>query len=212
MRKKCIPGLICIENMTLFILFVIAIFLLLILFRFNNNNNNNNHDKFVVVSQPLNVPPPAVIGPLQSISTRAVDPFNDPYSPPLKTNDLFYPIISGRDVRPTPRIPINIETNGYSQQYSQIGILTRKDGKDDLIIPLMGRRIINGRDKWQYYTLSNTGNLNTKLPITFKGKSCTSDTGCDEIYNNDTLYVSGYKDKFEATIYDNEKISYIPVI
>jgi hypothetical protein len=219
MRKKCIPGLICVENMTLFLLLFCVLLILFFFYNFNINRPEN----VVVVSHPMNVPPPAVIGPLQTISTRSVDPFNDPYSPPLKTNDLFYPNLlggwgrgcggnCGGDIRPTPRIPINMETNGYSCQYSQIGILTRKDGKDDLIIPLMGRRIINGRDKWQYYTISNNGNMNTKLPIRFKGKNATSDVGCDEIYENDTLYVEGYKDKFVATIYENEKISYIPVI
>ena len=228
MKKKCINGLVCIENTTLFFLGIIIISILYLFYSFNNNQKSRI-DNSVSLSFPYsyNLPPQAVIGPIQSVSTRSSDPFNDPYSPPLKDNDLFYPMFfgggggggggcsrgsCGGDIRQTPKIPINIETNGYSSQYSQLGILTRKNGKDDLIIPLMGRRIINGRDKWQYYTISNNGNLNTKLPITFNGRNCTSDIGCEEIYNNDTVFVEGYKDKFVSTIYENQKNSYIPVI
>jgi hypothetical protein len=90
--------------------------------------------------------------------------------------------------------------------YSQMGILT----KNEQILPLMGRRHMNGRDKWQYYTISNTGNLNTKLPVSVKGKSCTSEYGCDEMMNGDAIYVEGYNDTFKATIYENSAFSYIP--
>ena len=74
----------------------------------------------------------------------------------------------------------------------------------------MGRRNMAGRDKWQYYTISNTGNLNTKLPISVNGKSCTSEYGCDIINNGDTVYVEGYKDTFRATVYETSTFQYIP--
>jgi ferredoxin-NADP reductase len=76
----------------------------------------------------------------------------------------------------------------------------------------MGRRHMSGRDKWQYYTISNTGNLNTKLPISVNGKSCTSEYGCDQIMNGDSVYVEGYKNTFKATVYENNMFSYIPVV
>ena len=53
-----------------------------------------------------------------------------------------------------------------------MGILTSPNQDDKLILPLMGRRHMSGRDKWQYYTISNSGSLNTKLPISVNGKSC----------------------------------------
>ena len=81
-----------------------------------------------------------------------------------------------------------------------------------MILPLMGRRNMAGRDKWQYYTMTNTGNLNTKLPISVSGKNCTSEYGCDEINNGDTIYVEGYRDTFTATIYETGTFSYIPYI
>jgi len=129
-------------------------------------------------------------------------------------------------------LPVNVETRGLRSDYTQIGILTQVSGNDKkrarkmfsdeldielgntsaLILPLMGRRSLTGRDKWQYYTISNTGVVNTKLPIKVRGKRCSSEYGCDEIMEGDTVYVDGYNHEFRATIYDNGTFSYIPVI
>ena len=110
-------------------------------------------------------------------------------------------------------VPINIETRGTSSSYSQIGILTRPGiNAETLILPLMGRRLDVGRNKMQYYTVSNTGNMNTKLPISKEGRSCTGEYGCDEIFNGDTVYVEGYADTFKATVYENSRFNYIPNI
>jgi hypothetical protein len=143
-----------------------------------------------------------------SISARR-DPFNDPYAPPLQdATGYIYPR-GFRDIRGV--VPINIETQGLGTQYEQIGILERDGGKqDDLILPLMGRRSMIGRDKWQYYTISNTGTLNTKLPVTFEGRSCTSENGCNIINSGDTVYVKGYNDRFRVTVYENNNLQYIP--
>ena len=147
---------------------------------------------------------------MTNISSRH-DIFNDPYAPPLKENGYFF-YSGSSDIRGQPpiHVPVNIETRGLSTQYGQVGILTNTGRSDNLILPLMGRRHMNGRDKWLYYTISNTGSLNTKLPISVKGKSCTSDLGCDEIFNGDVVYVEGYKDTFRATIYENMLYKYIP--
>lgn len=134
--------------------------------------------------------------------------------------------------------PVNVETRGIPSQYSQVGILTktsagattqfrkescvdcgmgvnmdeRKSSEETLIIPLFGRRHITGRDKWQYYAMSNTGFINTKLPIKVNGRSCTSEYGCDQIMNGDIVHVEGYEHNFRVTIYDNATFGYIPVI
>ena len=75
----------------------------------------------------------------------------------------------------------------------------------------MGRRHMSGRDKWQYYTISNSGSLNTKLPVSVNGRSCTSEYGCDPIMQNDAVYVEGYKSTFNATVYENSSFHYIPI-
>jgi len=196
MGKKCIPGFYCVENMTLFLFFVLLLLIFLFgfqLFRLHNNANTNananantnannsttnNTSKYIVYNS----------NPILGIETQPQnnDPLSNPYVPPLRNNNVR-----------------SSETN-----YKQIGILTRNNE----ILPLMGKRKMTSRYKWQYYTIigGGNGNLQTKLPVSVNGKSCTGEYGCDEIYNNDTVYVEGYKDIFVATIYENNTYDYIP--
>jgi hypothetical protein len=201
MGRKCIPGFFCIENMSLFII----CFLLLIIFYFILRSgsgsgfgsgslftwmNKDSDNKIIVISPP---PPPSL-----PIHTSRKDPFNDPYAPPLQRDEVYIP----------PPVP----TRGYGTEFQQIGILTRTQettSGESMILPLMGRRNNNGRDKFQYYTISNTGSLNTKLPIRFHGKSGMSEYGCDEIFNGDEIFVEGYNTSFRTTIYENGTFRYI---
>ena len=247
MGKKCIPGFICVENMTLFILFFLLLLIVYMFYNFSKLSNQVIYVQSPQISVPVmpdysNVPVIAGQGSLDpttnfmgdhrspekfGISTRTTgisDPFNDPYAPPLKSNTtIFSGQAFGGDVRGTVPlvgpsvvtqavVPINVPSRGMSTGYSQIGILTRSNGRDDMILPLMGRPSVTGRTKMQYYTMSNTGNINTKLPVSVNGRSCTSDNGCDEINNNDTIYVEGYKDTFIATVYESGTFSYLPYI
>jgi len=117
-------------------------------------------------------------------------------------------------------LPINMRTRGYSPDFSQIGLLTRERAdrtedtsfRDPMILPLFGRRVLNGRDKYQYYTMSNTGAVNTKLPVKVRGRNCVNEYGCDELMNQDTVYVEGYNNVFRATIYESNTFSYIPYL
>jgi hypothetical protein len=155
--------------------------------------------------------------PLFPTSSRPSDALSDPYFPPLK-NDIFMAsnppaLLDVRGPPVVPVVPVNIPSRGYDTPYSQIGILNRADGKDDdLILPLMGKQATTGRDKYNYYTISNSGNLNTKLPVRVKGKSGLSEYGCDEVYSGDTVFVDGYNGKFKTTIYDNEQFRYLPAV
>ena len=231
MGKKCIPGVICIENMTLFFLFVVLVLLVYFYYvHFVKNKNYDRNNNIVMVRDQRPSPALGYMGSLAPISSsldyplRGLsrdylgfaspsgfanpsarrDPFNDPYAPPLQDADgIIYP----RDFRDMRGLPINMETQGLATQYQQIGIL---ENGGSLILPLMGRRSMVGRDKWQYYSISNTGTLNTKLPVTFQGRSCTSENGCDNISNGDNVYVKGYNDTFRATIYENNLMQYIP--
>jgi hypothetical protein len=206
MAKKCLPGVICIENMSLVIILVLLIIIGYMYYIHITKSMQKHASSVVVVSPPI--PPPIT---LNGISTRS-DAMSDPYNPPLRNDGYYFP----RDSADVRGIPINIKTRGTGMDYTQIGILTRPNVRNahngEMILPLMGRRLMNGRDKWQYYTISNTGNMNTKLPVSLKGKSCTGEYGCDEINNNDTVYVEGYNDTFVATIYENSTFSYIPYI
>ena len=203
MGKKCVPGLICIENMTLFLLILVILLFIYVWYnqyRIHQKTPNSTGEKVILVNTSSNIPQMVPIASRQDV-------FNDPYSPPGK-NPVVYPRNSG-DVR---GIPVNIQTRGVDNDYQQVGILTRSNySGDEMILPLMGRKHMSGRDKWQYYTISGTGNLNTKLPISVNGRSCTGEYGCDDIYNGDVVYVEGYKDTFHATIYENNQFHYIPV-
>ena len=106
--------------------------------------------------------------------------------------------------------PINVPTRSVNSSYRQVGILTRVNGPET-ILSLMGRPLFPSQDKWQFYTMSDK-NQSVKLPVTHKKRSCTSDMGCDNIYNGDTIYVEGYNDAFRATIYDNAIQYSIPYV
>lgn len=113
-------------------------------------------------------------------------------------------------------VPVNVQTNHVNTSYSQVGMLTKEFGGMGgmpVILPLMGRALWNGRDKWQYYTMANTAAsaINTKLPIKVNGRSCTDEYGCDSITTGDMVYVEGYGDVFRATIYENASLAYLPV-
>jgi hypothetical protein len=220
MGKKCIPGIICIENMTLFILVIILLVVVYIVWV--------EPPSVVIMQQPgahsfSTAMPTGLssltanasitqIGPLQSLATRgnAGDVFSNPYVEPSKVDGIYYPpVLQGRISGDVRGVPINIQTRSTGLDYQQVGILT-KSGGSDLILPLFGRKIMTGRDKWQYYAISNTGSLNTKLPVSVNGKSCTGELGCDSISNGDTIYVEGYKDIFKVTLYENTLFNYLP--
>tara|TARA_Y100000389_G_C17404648_1_gene487357 strand:+ start:148 stop:783 length:636 start_codon:yes stop_codon:yes gene_type:complete len=211
MPKKCPPGVICIENMTLLFIFL---FIFIIVYFYYSNNFDNKKKNLV------NVYPDKTNKSLfdhfhytnnnnsfgSTLINNRDDVLLNPYTPPLK-ND-FYNMPNILDPRGTPKVPINISTSALNTNYSQVGILTRMNG-GEIILPLMGRPLYTNRDKWQYYTLSER---NIKLPVVNKGKSCTSTYGCDNLYNGDSVYVEGYNDAFNVTIYDNNTMEYIPII
>tara|TARA_B100000242_G_C43034728_1_gene482335 strand:- start:1148 stop:1750 length:603 start_codon:yes stop_codon:yes gene_type:complete len=200
MAKKCIPGVVCIENVTLIFIILFLILLFYIWYSVNLSQQSNQKS---LETQIITTQGPPMLLPMSSKQ----DMFNDPYNPPLK-NNMYHPKDS-TDVR---GIPINVETRGLPTSYQQIGILNKVNDTSDTILPLMGKRTMSGRDKWQYYTISGSGNLNARLPVSVNGKSCSGEYGCDEIYNGDIVYVEGYNDTFKATIYENSNFQYIPVI
>ncbi len=132
---------------------------------------------------------------------------NDPYMPPLKPP----PITKGI---PEALVPVSTSSRNADPTYQQIGILTKDSGKSEepLILPLMARNLMNGRDKWQYYTMTNTPGaaISSRLPVSSNGKSCTSEYGCDGVTNGDSLFVDGYNDTFKAMVYDTAGLEYNP--
>jgi hypothetical protein len=109
-------------------------------------------------------------------------------------------------------MPINVPTQPmpFDPNYRQVGILTRIKGKET-ILPLMGRPVLVNRDKWNFYTTNDKTNA-INLPITYKGRSCMNEYGCDNLYSGDVVFVEGYNDAFRVTAYDNQVLRYIPFI
>jgi len=213
---KCLPNMFCIKNTTIF--FIIILSAIGIYFFYSN------YLKTALMPTPMPSSTPvstfASTPPLFMMSSRAnADVLEDPYAPPLR-NDSYFGGIGGANMfsmsspslsplsPPVVTMPINVRTQGppVNTNYRQVGLLTRINGKET-ILPLMGRPLQKNRDKWQFYTMSDKNN-SVKLPISFKKKSCTGEYGCDNIYNGDTVYVEGYKDAFQATIYDNAVMEY----
>ena len=138
-------------------------------------------------------------GRLLSTPTRA-PPLSPPTSPPPTSPHVDDPTHARG-------LPINIRTSGsYSSEYAQVGFLS--NGKENLV-PLYGRMIMPNRNKWQYYTMSDRFH-SIRLPITVGGKNASSEYGCDEVNNGDSVYVEGYNAPFKVTLYERDHFQYIP--
>ena len=206
-RKTCIPGLVCIENIT-FVFMLILLLIMVYLYHTNIVKSKYYHGSSPhseqIIQPVVFMTPPVTDRPdyLAPISARH-DTLQNDHAPPLQNMEF---------VEASHGLPVNIKTRGYEGNYTQIGILTRKSGTEQ-ILPLMGRKSYSARDKYQYYTMTNSaGNINTKLPVSVNGRSCTSEMGCDEIHNGDNVYVEGFHDTFHATIYENRLFQYIPYL
>ena len=198
MPKRCPPGFICIENMTVIFLIMFLFFACFIFYKLSPQNRKDvvflNGEKNTWVPKTNSI-----------FSTIPSNILMNPHTPPLKNNGYF-----PRDNSDARGVPINISTRGLDSAYSQMGILTRLNG-EETILPIMGRPLFSNRSKWQYYTMSDKSN-SIKLPMSHNGRSCTNEYGCDNLSNGDSIYVQGYNDTFDVTLYDNQAPQYIPYI
>ena len=188
--QKCLPNMFCIKNTTIALVIILGALIAYIIYSKYNGATimpTTQATSMVTMGTPFYTMP-------------IPDVLENPYAPPLRDDRYHDAVIP---------IPINIRTQGppVNVNYRQVGLLTRVNGKETML-PLMGRPLQKNRDKWQFYTMSDKNN-SVKLPISFRKKSCTSEYGCDNIYNGDTVYVEGYKDAFRATIYDNAVMEYL---
>lgn len=203
MASTCPPGVICIENMSIFMI-IICIAIIGIIIYLLQNQSHPQMNKIIIKENGM----PQSIFPQISSSYSNIpnDVLLNPYTAPLK-DDRYILDQTGGDPR---GIPINISTRAVDTTYRQVGLLTRLNGPETML-PLMGRPLYTNRDKWQFYTMSDKNN-NLKLPVSNRGKSCTGEYGCDNVSNGDTVYVEGYNDAFKVTLYDNAVMKYIPFI
>ena len=98
---------------------------------------------------------------------------------------------------PNPDRPFNIPTQGIPEQYQSMGIVKTSDGK---LLPLFGRRSISARERYNYYTRTDSYNP-LPIPIEMKGRDCQDQVGCPELYNGDSVKLSATGETGEVTIY-----------
>lgn len=85
--------------------------------------------------------------------------------------------------------------------FQQMGLLTNPgDGK---ILPLYGKTTQGYKDRYNYYT-STPGNQMYALPVQVGDRDCTEDIGCNELYGNEQVSVTGMADNFNVTTYQNK--------
>lgn len=202
--KKCPPGVVCIENYSMFFIIICVLILIYVIyttiFKQQIVVNNSPSEKIIVTKETLGL---GGLIPSWAYNNLPSDPLLNPYVPPLRDERYFI----------TPgSVPINLSTNigAVDTQYRQLGIISAINTKNK-IIPLMGRPLFTNRDKWQYYTISDQNN-SIKLPVSRNGRSCTNEYGCDKLYNGDTVYIEGINEPCRITMYDNDTIKYLPFI
>ncbi len=222
--KKCPPGIICIENVTM-LMILLVLFCIGLWFMNSSNNGNNNRRKRVYYDRPqselvIQDQPALRVRPNNGYTDIPGDVLMNPYVPPVGDESYGYGygnrglglgLARGYGIG----LPVNISTNvgAVNKDYRQMGILTPIHGKGEKanILPLMGRPLFVSRDKWQYYSMSDQKN-SMKLPIRKNGRSGTSEYGIDKLYNGDVVYVEGYNQGFKVTSYETDTLQYIPFL
>jgi hypothetical protein len=114
-----------------------------------------------------------------------------------------------QNTQPIQGIPINIPTRGVSE-YTQVGILSNIEDSN-ILLPLFGRKTFNRSSKNNYHTSSN-GYHKLDLALSYKNVDCTNEYGCNELFTDDIVLVTGYSSNFKVTIYKTTGPTYIPII
>uniref|UniRef100_A0A6C0HNY7 Uncharacterized protein n=1 Tax=viral metagenome TaxID=1070528 RepID=A0A6C0HNY7_9ZZZZ len=154
-----------------------------------------------------NVPNVNMISYAQYQADKDVERIINPILPPERSYENAY------------GLPINQPSRGPTGAYQQVGFLSQTstsgdangNNNENLILPLMGRPVYFGSRNWSYYTFSEKYQT-VKLPLTHKGRKCSSDIGCEEFYEGDKVHIPPYQGEFIIHLYDYDKPSYIPYV
>jgi hypothetical protein len=101
-----------------------------------------------------------------------------------------------RDPRREPEFrgaPIKQYKPGYMQQ---MGVIT---GNGETL-PLYGKEVRGRRDRYHYYTTTGGENLYS-VPISHNARDCMEDIGCEELYGNETVSVTGKTGSYTVNLY-----------
>jgi len=101
-----------------------------------------------------------------------------------------------RDPRREPEFrgaPIKQYKPGYMQQ---MGVIT---GNGETL-PLYGKEVRGRRDRYHYYTTTGGENLYS-VPVSHNARDCMEDIGCEELYGNETVSVTGKTGSYAVNLY-----------
>ena len=202
----CPPGFFCMD--TGFIVFVALILLAIVIaaYTYKTSEEKKRPEQQllkIVVEQP----------PIVSRGSEgSQNPVISKYPPPDREYDTR-PDLRGFKI-PQGAVPINFPTRGLPEEFQQMGVLTAPGGSamsaspSRTLLPLLGRRSANSRDRYNYYT--RTDGLNPiQVPVTFKNRGCDDDTGCDEIMSGDSVGCPLLGQTYTATVYKYNTPRYI---
>ena len=133
MPSKCPPGVLCIENMTLFFIFIILLILGFIGYQILNKSSTKivNIKNLTSSSNNDNVNKQGLFPrPSFSFSNVENDVLLNPYEAPLRDNRIF----PNSGIEFQNRVPINVPTQSYDTSYRQVGILTRHGGEKEIYV------------------------------------------------------------------------------
>ena len=121
------------------------------------------------------------------------------YNPKVVEVPVEVPVVvpPPRPVRREPEFrgpPIKQYKPGYMQQ---MGVLTGADGET---LPLYGKEVRGRRDRYHYYTTTGGENL-YPIPVSHDGRDCIDDIGCQELYGNESVSVTGKTGSFDVKMY-----------
>lgn len=111
-----------------------------------------------------------------------------------------------RDVRV---VPINIQTQ-HVDSYKQVGILSSNE-EPSKVLPLYGRRTVNGSSKWNYYTSTDSYH-SFNISVAYKNKDCSDEYGCEELTSGEVIEIPAYNTPFTVNMYRLRGPTYIPYV
>jgi hypothetical protein len=104
-------------------------------------------------------------------------------------------------------VPVFNKNTQHVDSYRQVGVLHAQGS----VLPLLGRRVHSGSTNWNYYTLTNDA-MSLRIPLTYNNKMCTDTTGCNELYDNDTVSIPELGATFTVRMYQESPHTYNPYV
>jgi hypothetical protein len=189
-RNKCPPGVLCISNNINSIL--ITLLIVLVLFAIYTIMSKQQSSTIIM---PQQQPASTTVIPVgETRYDRAPQPLRDWMMPPE------FPPRGG-----LASIPINIPTQGLPESFQTVGLIT----VDGSVWPIYGRRTAGSRDRWNYYTRTDTFNP-VPIPVRFQRRDCMDDIGCQEILSGDEVKIEALHKEGKAKMYRFDGPKYIP--